>query len=295
MRRRGSHRNPDRAAPATVDAPAAAGGKTRSLLPGVADTGRGGMYKLQFAALYGLMGIVFAGCVVGLYVLFFQANTNIGVGGNEEWSDWKPKSGGVAAMTKEIADHVAAGYRLNTEGNQLVAVLSTPMTIVPQGTTKVSLLGIFVRKAPQTDEDIRVIDLSQEPSRMYQMCGLGPNCSITGGQPSVNRGRLVRREALELALYTFKFVDSIDSIVAFMPPPPGEAASTVLFLEKADLKEQLSQPLSKTLPLGKAPLPNEANPREAATIDKLTLKKTFTFSLAGLQGGGVGFVLDPQS
>jgi hypothetical protein len=46
----------------------------------------------------------------------------------------------------------------------------------------------------------------------------------------------VRREALEVALDTFKFVPSVDSIVAFMPPPPGQTTTTLLYLQKSNLR-----------------------------------------------------------
>ena len=32
---------------------------------------------------------------------------------------------------------------------------------------------------------------------MYTLCGLGARCAIATGTPSVSRGRLIRREALE--------------------------------------------------------------------------------------------------
>ncbi len=43
-------------------------------------------------------------------------------------------------------------------------------------------------------------------SFQYILCGLGANCSIKGGKASTARHALLRREALELALYTFKYV-----------------------------------------------------------------------------------------
>src|SRR5581483_10408740 len=55
--------------------------------------------------------------------------------------------------------------------------------------------------------------------------GRGSHCSIASGEATPTRGRLVRREALEVALYTFKFAPSIDSVAAFMPPAPGQSTS----------------------------------------------------------------------
>jgi hypothetical protein len=195
-------------------------------------------------------------------------------------------------MSKEIADHVAAKYRISATGGQLVAVIPSKPTIT-SGNTNIPIKAMAIRKSPQSDTGIRI--LATEKLRLITLCGLGANCSINEGEPSETRGRLTRREALEIALYTFKYVPAIDSIVAYMPPPPGETTSPVLFLEKSALKEQLSQPLVKTLPLSRPPLPNEENALEAATIDRLTLKNIFTYELIALQTGGAALVLDPAA
>jgi hypothetical protein len=147
---------------------------------------------------------------------------------------------------------------------------------------------------PQSNAGIQVIDDTSK-TRMYTLCGLGKNCSIEGGTPSATRGRLVRREALEAALYTFKFVPAVDSIIAFMPPAPGATTTSVLFLEKSALSEQLKQPLSRTLPLATPPLPDAEDLQEAATIDKLTLKRIFSYELTALQTGGAALILDPST
>ena len=60
------------------------------------------------------------------------------------------------------------------------------------------------------------------------------------------------------------------------------------------LKEQLKQPLSKTLTLSKPPLPSEATNLEPS-IDKLTLKNVFSYELQGLPTGGAAMILDPTS
>jgi hypothetical protein len=150
-----------------------------------------------------------------------------------------------------------------------------------------------VRRAPQSNEGIRVV--GADKSRFYTLCGLGTNCSIEGGTPSATRGRLVRREALETALYTFKYVPSVDSVLAFMPPPPGETSTSVLYLEKSAFKDQLDEPLNKTLTLPTPPLPDAEDLAEAATIDKLTLKSIFSYELTALPTGGAAIVLDPAS
>ena len=196
-------------------------------------------------------------------------------------------------MTTQISDRIAAQYRLSEDGSQLVAVIPSGASIT-NGSTQVPLKAIAIRKVPQSTAGMRVIyDTSK--TRMYTLCGLGKNCSIATGTPSATRGRLVRREALEAALYTFKFVPSVDQVIAFMPPAPGSTTTSVLFLEKGKLQDQLKQPLIKTLPLTTPPLPDSEDLSEAATIDKLTLKNVFSYELQALQTGGAAIILDPSS
>ena len=69
--------------------------------------------------------------------------------------------------------------------------------------------------------------------------------------PSRERHALLRREALELALYTFKYVNGVESVAIFLPPPPGpDAQASAVFLKRGDVKPLLSRPLSKTLAPG---------------------------------------------
>ena len=169
-----------------------------------------------------------------------------------------------------------------------IATLCVPL--VTSGTHKVSISNLAIRTTPN-GKAIKVV-----PSTHIwtdEFCGLGSQCSISSGQPSVARGRLVRREALEVALYTFKYIPSIDTVVAFMPPPPGQQQSTLLFLQKQNLTKELAQPLRQTLPLQKPPLPTEPDTKEQATIDRLTLPNVYQYHLQQLQDASALLVLDP--
>ena len=80
-----------------------------------------------------------------------------------------------------------------------------------------------------------------------------------------------------------------------MPPGPNSTTSQVLFLEKDALKDQLKQPLNKTLPLTTPPLPGAEDLAEAATIDKLTLKNIFSYEYQPIETGGALIILDPST
>jgi hypothetical protein len=108
---------------------------------------------------------------------------------------------------------------------------------------------------------------------MYSLCGVGASCSIATGKASVQRGTLVRREILELALYTFKYAGGIKNVIAFMPPVAGKP-TYVVYLQKSDLIPELRTPLTQTL-AAKTPLPSTILAREVRTVKTTTSSRVF--------------------
>jgi hypothetical protein len=250
-----------------------------------------GRYKARFAVLYTALGVILVCAAAGFVVVAFRPSSGSPVG----WSTWRPSPGSTSRMASEIADHVAHEYHLNKGGTQLVAVVSEPPEVT-SGTHKIAISNIAVRTAQASKTKgtgIQVIPSSG--AWVDQFCGLSASCSIASGHATIIRGRLIRREALEVALYTFKFVPGISSVVAFMPPPPGANASTVLYLQKTNFAKQLAEPLSKTLPLATPPLPSSPDAEEAPTIDRLTLPAIYHYSLQQLQDASALLVLNPFS
>ena len=260
----------------------------KAVVPTPLGMGQSKRYTYRFVAIYSILGVILLGAATAFVGLVLKPGQKPAAA----WSTWHPTSSSTASRTKDIADHVAARYRLSEGGGQLVAVIPSDPSVT-SGKANIAIKAIAIRRAPQSNAGIRI--LASDGARIYTLCGLGKNCSIESGTPSATRGRLVRREALEMALYTFKFVPAVSSIIAFMPPPPGETTTSVLFLEKGDLKDQLKQPLTKTLSLATPPLPDAEDLGEAATIDKLTLKRVFSYELQALQTGGAALVLEPAS
>jgi hypothetical protein len=194
-------------------------------------------------------------------------------------------------MATQIAQHVAREYKLNKSGAPLLAVVAGPPQVT-SGTHNISVSNIAVKKKAASAAGIEIVPSAS--TWKEQLCGIGGSgCSIPTGKPTELRGRLVRREALEIALYTFKFVPAIKSIVAFMPPPAGSPPSTLLYLQKQNLTKQLDQPLAKTLPLTKPPLPTDPDTKEAGTIDKLTLPAVYSYNYQQLQDASALLVLNP--
>jgi hypothetical protein len=138
---------------------------------------------------------------------------------------------------------------------------------------------------------------------MYTLNGLGPKGSVRGGKPSEARHLLLRREALELALYTFRYVEDVDLVVALLPPKPpekkkdGTTATTedtptqALFFRPGDLEPQLEIPLRATIP-ATTPRPETIPAAESRRIDALTRGNLFLASFQQGQDQKAFLVLD---
>jgi hypothetical protein len=104
---------------------------------------------------------------------------------------------------------------------------------------------------------------------IFRLCGLGSNCSISEGKPSLERTFLLRREALELALYTFRYIENVNQVVVFLPPAPGKRGLTVL-LRKDQLAGQLLRPLNTTLARRTPSVKGVETSPDATNVDRLT-------------------------
>jgi hypothetical protein len=254
--------------------------------PAPAPQRHGRLYRFRFAFLYGSLAAVLGAAVAGFVLLVGSSDgSRPGQAAGGEWSPWKPSSSDTSTATKEIAQHVAKAYRHpGPDGAQLLKVLASAPAV-----QSVPIHAISVQ-ANGSEADAQV---DERDSLMFILCGSTASCAIGKGTPSVERGRLVRREALELALYTFKYVEPIKYVVAFMPPRKGQTAQYVVFYQRSDLEQQLRRPLRETLnPV--TPRQNDVTRKEIATIDRLTLPRTFKFQLQQAQQGDAILVLTPS-
>jgi hypothetical protein len=246
----------------------------------------------RFGLAYLLLAALL-GAAVGLFVVFAS---NGGKGGGQQWSTWKPTQDGVQRFD-EIAKTVGREYALPS-GRQLVGVLSTPPVVQGQG-TPVGLRAIAVRTglAGETSDDASFYGAGD--AWAYVLCGFGTSCAIPEGRPTVERYDLLRREALELALYTFKYDSGIQSVLTYMPPArnqnsSGQATSSMIFLRRGDVKQALAQPLRTTLPPPKTNLkPGQMSPAELARVRRYTDSRVYSFEFQQLADGTAIVVLNP--
>lgn len=242
-----------------------------------------GPHRRRFLVIYGLLAAVLGLAVAGL-VIFAGKSINPA----PKWSAWKPSGGGLGAA-KQIADQVAKSYRL-PNGNQLVDVIAKAPSVSPASNLTIPISLVAIR-GPKTSGD-KIFTVSSSDSVMYSLCGLGASCSIATGKASVQRGTLVRREILELALYTFKYVGGIKNVIAFMPPAAGTQAKYVVYLQKSDVSAELHTPLAQTL-AAKTPKQSTIPSREIRTVETTTGPRVYSFSLSQAQTGDAVLVLAP--
>jgi hypothetical protein len=171
------------------------------------------------------------------------------------WSAWHPTGDD---PLQQIASHVGATYRLDG-GQQLATVTGGPLEVGTDSKVPARVLA-----------DNQVLD---GKTALFTLCGDGASCSITG-KATTDRGLLVKREALELALYAMHYTDA-DQVVVMLPPPADlPTFDRAVFLRRSDLEGLLDQPLRDTL---SSPTPK---PRSVAHSPGITLVD----HLAGVYG-----------
>jgi hypothetical protein len=276
---------------AAADAPAPPQGTTvPARAESRADRARRMVYRGRFAAFYFLLAIV-AGAGVGALIVLVGRGSPAPA---PAWSEWEP-TGSPERRAAQIGDHVSDLYRLPS-GNALAAVTyaGPPTVLGPDGAIfQVQALAVRPDTTGGRAEEDDVNTILAANTVMYTLCGLGEKCSIPEGKPSVERAQLLRRETLELALYSFHYIDGVDSVVALLPPRADGNAATAVFLERGDLGPELGGPLGQTLTSPLTPGVGEIPPDEQRVIDRTTRSRVYQYSYLQAQDGSPIMVLEP--
>jgi hypothetical protein len=248
-------------------------------------------YSGRFLVVYGALGLVLGGAITGLVLLVTGPKHHT----PPAWSSWKPAGSDVSSVTQQIAQHVGGEYRFAKDDKALVAVHSSPLVISTASSNGyIPVAGVELHG--QSSVKGGTVTYATNATWEYTLCGDGTACSIARGTPSAERAAILRREAAELALYTFKYIPDVDAVVTLMPPKPPITSSTessLVYLRRTDLRGQLAEPLRASVPptppvAAKPVMPN-------APIDQLVHGKLFTWQPEQLQNGAAALVLDPAS
>jgi hypothetical protein len=247
-----------------------------------------------------LVGVAVGAIVVAVVVALSSSHA----GSSLPWSSWSPPDNGVAGE-REIADEVSPFYRASP-GSQLVVVtvqnISSASTTGTGGGTQIAV----------RDPNSGTLSAVGGSTAVYNLCGLGSGCTIAGGTPSAARLLLLRREALELALYTFRYISGIQNVVAVLPPghtvqtctgicsqpnPPKttKAVDLAVVFQRQSLQRFLQQPLHDTLPEELPPTVSQMEGApEAELVSVITGQALFQQQLVQSQTGGNVLVLSPE-
>ena len=270
----------------------------------------------QFRGRFGFMMGLLAGCGLAAAVLLVVLLGDKGSGGGRtatasapadglaaNWSPWHPRATDAIGGAEEIADKLGSTYKDEKDKNL------TPR--VEGGLIALRSIPIKVAVPAAGDRFQEVPGLGVQ----YTLAGFGKDGRLEDTTPSRARRRLLRREALEMSLYTFRYLPGVDMVVALLPPAPkveqvhedpqartakGEKAKPerfqrqALFWRRADLRRQLANPLSTTMAL-KAPKLDAVAPAEAKRIDALTLDHLYTYDHIQQQDASIYLVLDRPS
>jgi hypothetical protein len=257
-------------------APAAAGGGSREALPSP--------YRARFGFITGvLLGCGIAAAVLLLVVLTSGGPRDEGLA--RDWSTWHPDTTESFNGAYEIARHIQAAYH-NEKKKPLASVTSGPIAFgqipltvaIPDGDDVRPLYGVGVQ---------------------YTLGGSGRAGLLKDSKPSKERRLLLRREALELSLYSFRYLPDVTMVVTLMPPAPkaeqvhpepkGRKAAAkaakvkqpryqdqAIFYRPGDLKSQLEIPLKFTMSPA-TPTIRGFDGEEADRVESLTIGNLFEY------------------
>ena len=217
---------------------------------------RAGAYSGRFAVAHILVVVAFASVLVLFAYLLSQSNDS------GAWSSYKPKGGETYPRAQKLANFVAPRYI--SGGSTIAVVQAQPLFFHDQVVD-----GVAFTRAPFQDvgEHYHQLEPAGASTMAYVFCGQAARCGLaaTGAEDVIP---LLRREALELALYTFKYWPDIDAVVAVLPP--AAKSSPAVYLRRSNFDAELAKPLEQTLPSRDVITASSMSSAELATVDRLT-------------------------
>ena len=233
-------------------------------------------YRLRFALAYGLVAVVFGGVIV-LFAFLVAQND----GPQPQWSGYQPKGSGIE-RAQAIANHVAPGYR---ESGQIMAAVNAQRPVI--NSANVDAVALARSATSRVGGGIEKLEPA-EKSIFYVFCGSGQRCAIPGA-PTPERALLLRRESLELALYTFKYMDDVDSVITMLPPVAN--INTAGYFKRDAVRGLLDKPLFETLP-AKAPFETEGdNFGDVEASERIGAGRFYQSGVQELPTGGALLIL----
>jgi hypothetical protein len=237
---------------------------------------RAAVYGGRFALAYLLVIVAFGG-MIGLFSYLVSRSDS-----NAAWSAYKPTGTKPFDRAQKIANHV--GNRYLHQGRPIAVIDAQPPII--QNTV---VDGIAVSRPSSSGVGGGTDSL--EPANdtvMYVFCGRARGCGVPT-KAAADAEPLFRRESLELALYTFKYVKGVTSIVTLLPPQKGSIPA--IYLRRDAFEKELSKPLRETLPPYRSISADSVPPFERSAVETMTANNLFAAKFDRLPSGQAILVL----
>jgi hypothetical protein len=235
----------------------------------------------RFMLGYLLIVLFFGALLVAFAVAWSQRSDDADGSAVTNWSFFKPTADSELERTRQIGRFVGTRYQTG-DGQQIVRVLGGPPAVQD------SPVSQFMIRDGSSQET-----LGADKAMMYILCGTGNECALPAAASSDADLRLVRREALELSLYTMRYNDA-DPVVVLLPPDQQANPGGAILFRRDDLQAHLDRPLSQTLSTDKPPSALGMSELEAATVDYLTLTNRFDYEFQPASDGTARMVLNPS-
>ncbi|MGI9658443.1 MAG: hypothetical protein ACR2OD_06000 [Gaiellaceae bacterium] len=236
---------------------------------------RGKTHRGRFRAAYAVLAVLAAIAIAAFVGLLIRG----GPTDARPWSAFQPAGEEIAAA-QEIAAFVESRY-LAEDGTPLVDVSADWLNLQSSPIEFVSI------EQPDLNgrSDQLLLPVGEASSIRFGLCGEGEKCAITKGEASPERLRYLSRASLELALYSFRYMPQVDSVVAYLPPPVGTEPTWALFFQRSDVAALLDAPiddlLAPAVPVSAADLAGA----EAELVDELTVPVRFAYEFWETQEG----------
>jgi hypothetical protein len=235
------------------------------------DRARTSSYSRRFAVLYIALALV-TGIAVGAFIVVALHDNASSQPATRAATRFQPtEPGELGAM--QIAEDVQRAYRL-PNGQELVNVVASRNTLQDGNLGYLRVRYQLFRPADGVEDKDTKVEIPQDAIQ-YSLCGSGQACVIPGNA-SADRGLLVRRMGLGLALRTMNFDPADDNVTVFLRPMPADGSDGVVLVFRRNVLERLNpglltQPLERTLPgVGSQIQPGQMREDIARRVDQLT-------------------------
>jgi hypothetical protein len=216
-------------------------------------------YGRRGAIILGALVVVFAGVILGFIALLDTDREGPWSPGFKTTVD-DPVDRGV-----QVADYVQKRY---------LAAPGTPLAIIKTGEDVIPDLPFHDQVVALSDDTQTTYSFEQRSLLFYKLCPTRESCELPAAADRQALGPLYARQAIELALFGFRYVPEAAGVVVelptgYVPAEQGKAPDRfVHYFPRKNWEHELDIPFAKTLP-GNPPLLGTMSAAETNRVSDL--------------------------